>query len=113
MYGPRPKGNMATLMRLAATGLPLPLGGLKARRSLLGVDNFADAVRHVLVAAEAAGRTFLVADDETVAGRRDRCRAAERARAAGAHLLPAVAGGGGRPESSPETAISRGVSSAI
>lgn len=64
MYGPEPKGNMAQLMRLAGTGLPLPFGGLKARRSLLGVYNFADAVRHVLVAAEAAGKTLLVADDE-------------------------------------------------
>ena len=64
MYGPKPKGNMATLVRLARSGLPLPLADLQARRSLLGVDNLADAVRHVLLAPEAAGQTFLVADDE-------------------------------------------------
>lgn len=62
MYGAGAKGNMAALMRLAGSRWPLPLGGLKARRSVLAVENFADAIRHVLGAPQAAGGTYLVAD---------------------------------------------------
>lgn len=62
MYGPRPKGNMATLMRLARMPWLLPIGGLKARRSLLGIANFASAVSHALRAEACAGGTFLLAD---------------------------------------------------
>jgi len=39
VYGPGVKGNMAQLMRLARSPIPLPLGGLVARRSLLALDN--------------------------------------------------------------------------
>ena len=35
VYGPGVKGNMAELIRLARSRLPLPFGGLTARRSLL------------------------------------------------------------------------------
>ncbi|MCB1484016.1 MAG: NAD-dependent epimerase/dehydratase family protein, partial [Hyphomicrobiaceae bacterium] len=62
MYGPNAKGNMATLMRLARSRLPLPLGGLPARRSLLGLTNFSDAVAFALNAPTVSGRTFLLAD---------------------------------------------------
>src|SRR3990170_3799695 len=44
VYGPGVKGNMAALLRLAQAPVPLPLGGLSARRSLLSVDNLAAAV---------------------------------------------------------------------
>ena len=39
VYGPGVKGNMARLMRLACSPFPLPLGGIKARRSILSLDN--------------------------------------------------------------------------
>lgn len=64
MFGPGAKGNMATLMRLARTPWPLPLGGFTARRSLLNLDTFAHAVRHVLSEPRARNGTFIVADDE-------------------------------------------------
>ena len=38
VYGRGVKANMAMLARLARSGLPLPLGALTARRSLLGLD---------------------------------------------------------------------------
>lgn len=62
MYGPNPKGNMATLERLARSPAPLPLGSLPARRSLLGLANFNDAVAFALNAPQAVGGTFLLAD---------------------------------------------------
>src|SRR3712207_4500344 len=39
VYGPGVKGNMAALLKLAKLALPLPLGGLTGRRSLLSVEN--------------------------------------------------------------------------
>jgi UDP-glucose 4-epimerase len=53
---------MAELMRLARSPWPLPLGGLKARRSLLGLDNLAGAVATVLAAPDPIRRPFVVAD---------------------------------------------------
>lgn len=64
LYGPGVKGNVRTLARLAGTGLPLPLGALTGRRSLLGLDNFAGAIGHVLTSEEVSRRTFLLADPE-------------------------------------------------
>ncbi len=54
VYGPGVKGNMAALLKLARAPWPLPLGSLKARRSLLAVDNLAAAVDLVLKRAGAA-----------------------------------------------------------
>jgi nucleoside-diphosphate-sugar epimerase len=62
IYGPGLKGNLATLARLAT--LPLPLGGLTNRRSLLGLDNFIDAVLFVLRTPETRGEIFLIAEPQ-------------------------------------------------
>lgn len=62
VYGPGVKGNMAALMRLARARLPLPLGGLTGKRSLLGVANLSSAVAHALDASPPSG-VYLVADD--------------------------------------------------
>jgi nucleoside-diphosphate-sugar epimerase len=64
VYGPGVKGNMAALVRLAASPLPLPLGGLAARRSLLAVENLAAAVDAVLRAPGPLRRPLIVADRE-------------------------------------------------
>src|SRR6476661_5358137 len=52
VYGPGVKGNMAQLMRLARSPLPLPLGGLRARRSLLAVENLSAAIETALATQE-------------------------------------------------------------
>jgi UDP-glucose 4-epimerase len=64
IHGPGVKGNMQTLVRLARAPLPLPLGGLTGRRSILSLANLASAVLHVLTGPAAARGTFLVADPE-------------------------------------------------
>ena len=66
VYGPGVKGNMAALARLARLPLPLPLGALGARRSLLGLANLAAAVEHALVSPAASRRVFLLADPDTM-----------------------------------------------
>jgi nucleoside-diphosphate-sugar epimerase len=50
VYGPGVQGNMARLMQIARSPLPMPLGGLSARRSLLSLDNLTDAIDTVLTA---------------------------------------------------------------
>jgi nucleoside-diphosphate-sugar epimerase len=66
VYGPGVKGNMAALLKLAQSPWPLPLGGLKARRSLLSLDNLTAAVDTVLKAQGPLRRPFIVADPEPV-----------------------------------------------
>ena len=61
-YGPGVKGNMAQLMRLARSPYPLPLGGLRARRSLLSLDNLAGAIHALLAIREPLRRPLIVAD---------------------------------------------------
>jgi nucleoside-diphosphate-sugar epimerase len=66
VYGPGVKGNMAALLKLARAPWPLPLGSLKARRSLLAVDNLAAAVDLVLNAPAPLRRPLIVADRDAV-----------------------------------------------
>jgi len=66
IYGPGLKGNLAALARLAALPLPLPLGGLTNRRSLLGIDNLTGAILFVLQTPATRGETYLVADPQPV-----------------------------------------------
>ncbi|WP_230532535.1 NAD-dependent epimerase/dehydratase family protein [Microvirga roseola] len=64
VYGPGVKGNMAALMTLAQSPWPLPLGGLRARRSLLSLDNLAAAMDTLLKAEGPLRRPFIAADPE-------------------------------------------------
>jgi UDP-glucose 4-epimerase len=43
-------------------GIPLPLGAVQARRSMIFVDNLADALVHCATSTHAAGETFHVSD---------------------------------------------------
>jgi UDP-glucose 4-epimerase len=62
VYGLGVKGNMAQLMQVARSPLPLPVGGLRARRSLLAVENLAAAIETVLAAPGTLRRAFIAAD---------------------------------------------------
>lgn len=64
VYGPGVKGNMAALVSLAQKPFPLPLGGLKGRRSLLSLDNLTEAVDTLLKAQGTLRRPFIAADPE-------------------------------------------------
>jgi nucleoside-diphosphate-sugar epimerase len=66
VYGQGVKGNMAALLKLAQSPWPLPLGGLKARRSLLSLDNLTAALDTLLKAEGALRRPFIAADPEPV-----------------------------------------------
>ena len=62
VYGAGVKGNMAELLRFARSPYPLPLGLLRARRSLLSLDNLVAAVDAVLAAPGRLQRPLIVAD---------------------------------------------------
>jgi UDP-glucose 4-epimerase len=53
---------MARLVKLARSPYPLPLAGLRAEHSLLGLDNLVEAVDTVLTADAPLKRPFIVAD---------------------------------------------------
>lgn len=64
IHGPGVKGNLRTLMRMVAKGLPLPLGLVDNRRSLIGLDNLVDLLTLCLDAPGASGRIWLARDGE-------------------------------------------------
>ncbi|OAN50378.1 NAD-dependent dehydratase [Paramagnetospirillum marisnigri] len=68
VYGPHVKGNFRSLIGLVDRGVPLPLGLVDNRRSLIGIGNLVDAIRAVLESPPAAGatRVFTLADGETI-----------------------------------------------
>src|SRR6202521_1783160 len=57
---------LAQLMGLARSPLPLPIGGLGARRSLLAVENLAAAIETVLAAPGTLRRAFIAADPQAL-----------------------------------------------
>jgi nucleoside-diphosphate-sugar epimerase len=66
VYGPGVKGNLRTLMRLAALPIPLPFGALTNPRSLVSVQNLAAGIAHVLRRETSGGETYVVADPQPV-----------------------------------------------
>lgn len=64
VYGPGVGANFLRLLRLAASGMPLPLASVRNLRSFVGVENLADAIAMALAAPAAAGETFLVSDGQ-------------------------------------------------
>jgi nucleoside-diphosphate-sugar epimerase len=64
VYGPGVKGNFLRLMHAIARGLPLPVASVANRRSLVFVDNLADALIAAGISPHAANKTYLVADGE-------------------------------------------------
>ena len=66
VYGPGVKANFASMVRWLKRGMPLPLGAIVNRRSLVALDNLVDLVAVALVHPRAAGQTFMVSDGEDV-----------------------------------------------
>ena len=64
IYGPGVKANFQALMRALMRGIPLPLGAIHNRRSLLALDNVVDLIVTCIKHPAAANETFLVSDGE-------------------------------------------------
>ncbi len=63
VYGPGVKANFAAMLKLAKKNLPLPLGAIHNKRSLVAVENLVDLVLTCIDHPAAVNQTFLVSDD--------------------------------------------------
>lgn len=91
VYGPGVKANFRRLIDTVARGVPLPLGAIDNRRSLLYLGNFVDAIRLCVEHPAAAGQTFLLDDGEPVSTP-ELVRAVARAMGRPARLLAVPVG---------------------
>ena len=66
IYGPGVGGNFLRLMRAVARGVPLPLGAIDNRRSLVYAGSLVDAIRVCLSHPGARDQVFLLSDGEDV-----------------------------------------------
>jgi len=64
--GPGAPGNFGRLVRLARSGVPLPLGGISNKRSVVGIGNLCDFLVAVGCHPAASNQTFLVADPQDI-----------------------------------------------
>jgi nucleoside-diphosphate-sugar epimerase len=69
VYGPGVKANFASLVDIVKKGLPLPLGAVNNKRSMIAIDNLVDFI--ALCAdrersPQAANQVFVISDDEDV-----------------------------------------------
>jgi len=64
VYGPGVKGNFASLIKQVDKGVPLPLGAIHNKRSLVGIDNLVDLIIRCVAHPAAANQVFLVGDGE-------------------------------------------------
>lgn len=63
IYGPGVGGNFLRLLGLVDRRVPLPLGLVRNRRSLVSVDNLCDLIHTCIANRSAAGHRFLVSDN--------------------------------------------------
>ncbi len=66
VYGPGVQGNFASMVRWVKRGIPLPLGAVSNRRSLVALDNLISFTITCLEHPAAANQVFLVSDEEAV-----------------------------------------------
>jgi nucleoside-diphosphate-sugar epimerase len=66
VYGPGVKGNFASMVRLVEKGIPLPLGAIHNKRTLVALDNLVDLIITCIDHPAAANQVFLAGDGEDV-----------------------------------------------
>lgn len=66
VYGPQPKGNVLTLVKLVRSGVPLPFGSFtSARRTMVSTHNFAEALHRAASMPMPPG-PYIVTDSEAL-----------------------------------------------
>ncbi len=64
VYGPGVKANFLSMMRWLVKGVPLPLGAIHNKRSLVALDNLVDLIVTCIDHPAAANQTLLAGDGE-------------------------------------------------
>lgn len=91
VYGPGVKANFLSMMSWLNKGVPLPLGAIHNKRSLVSLDNLVDLVVTCIDHPAAANETFLVSDGEDLSTT-EMLRRMGQALGKNARLLPVPAG---------------------
>jgi nucleoside-diphosphate-sugar epimerase len=86
VYGPGMKGNPLRLFQLVSTGLPLPFGLLRGKKSFLYVGNLVAAIGELLASADSV--RIVVAADPQAVSTAEFSRAIARALGTRSLLLP-------------------------
>lgn len=63
VYGPKAPGNFGKLTALVESGIPLPLGAVNNKRSMVSLSNLTNLITTCIDAPQAGNQTFLVSDD--------------------------------------------------
>ena len=66
VYGPGVKANFLNMMKWLYKGVPLPLGAIHNKRSIVALDNLVDLIVTCIDHPGAANQTFLVSDGEDI-----------------------------------------------
>jgi nucleoside-diphosphate-sugar epimerase len=66
VYGRDVKANFLRMLRLVQRRIPLPFGAVSNRRSLIYLENLADAILHSASHPRAKGQTFFVTDGDAI-----------------------------------------------
>jgi len=66
VYGPNTAGNFNRLLRVVASGMPIPLGAIQNQRSLVSLDNLVDLIVVCIDHPAAANQIFLAGDGEDI-----------------------------------------------
>ncbi|UPQ81323.1 SDR family oxidoreductase [Pseudomonas knackmussii] len=91
VYGSGAPGNFGSLVRWIEKGVPLPLGAIHNKRSLVGIDNLVDLIIRCIDHPAAANQVFLAGDGEDLSTT-DLLRGVGKAMAKPARLIPVPAG---------------------
>lgn len=91
VYGSGVKGNFASMIKLVEKGLPLPLGAIHNKRSLVALDNLVDLIATCIDHPAAANRVFLAADGQDISTS-ELLRAVARSMGKSSRLFPVPAG---------------------
>ena len=66
VYGPNAPGNFGSLVQWVDKGVPLPLGAIHNKRSLVALDNLVDLILTCIDHPAAANQVFLAGDGQDV-----------------------------------------------
>jgi len=91
VYGPGAPGNFGSLVRWVEKGIPLPLGAIHNKRSLVGIDNLVDLIIRCIDHPAAANQVFLAGDGEDLSTT-ELLRGVGKAMGKPARLIPVPAG---------------------
>lgn len=91
VYGAGAPGNFGSLVRWIRRGVPLPLGAIHNKRSLVGIDNLVDLIIRCIDHPAAANQVFLAGDGEDLSTT-ELLRGVGEAMGKPARLIPVPAG---------------------